>query len=499
MKRINSVLTFDVGGSSIRAGIFNFKGELLKMMSCPMDTVVSESDWVEVDPEIWWASICTLASDLLSETETTIMGIAISGIARTQIFLDANGNVLRPAMMFRDGRATKEAAHLSEIIESLEMVQRFGGNSPISAFHPVARIMWVKYNEPDILEKTCWVLQPKDYLNYKLTGAAGGDIISSNHFIDHKTMQVPEPLFEALKLDGSIIPQLSWPESKIGKVNTGLPKPFDRLTGIPVFTGSMDGWCCALGIGANRPGFAYNVAGTTEVVGVVTKKPVSAPGLVTVPWGDGMTQIGGPTQAGGDCLKWFSEAFSIKPAHSSPEVSKPHSSLPPIFLPYLLGERTPLWDPSARGVFFGIHRSHTTGDFNQAIQEGVSFANRHILEIAKDATSEPLKEIRITGGAAQSDHWCQIKSDITGYEVVRTSQREAGLFGTALVALHGLGIYKDRQSLQAELIRDEKRFFPDAARHLKYRKVYEIYRSLYIDLKGSFQKLASIREDLATD
>ena len=280
-----------------------------------------------------------------------------------------------------------------------------------------------------------------------------------------------------------------------------LPSPFHRLAGVPVVVGSMDGWCCTLGVGANRPGFAYDIAGTTEVVGMIARNATVVPGLVTLPWGDDLFQIGGPTQAGGDCLTWFTEAFWCRqdgPGKGVADMVKllEQGTCAPstmVFLPYLAGERTPIWDPEARGVFFGVNRRHTALDFLRAVMEGVAYAVRHILDLAAGGVSDPIQEVRIAGGGAHLDIWCQIKSDITGWDIVRTSQKEVGLFGAALLALQGLGIYTDRETLQAEFVREEKRFSPDTRHESRYAALYRIYRSLSADLGPRFHELAAVR------
>lgn len=506
---MDAILTFDLGGSSLRAALFDTKATLLKMVSCPVNNARGMLEQAEADPEVWWMALGALASELLEDkicAQAKICGIAITGITRTQIFLDTAGKVLRPAITWRDGRATAQAKRLQEMIKSSESYRTLGDHSPLSAYHPLARLLWVKEHEPTIMKQTRWVLQPKDFFNFRLTNMAAGDLISSANFLDHKTLEPPKDLLRSLGIDPTILPPLFVPETRLGSVQKEAPAPFHRLAGVPVFVSSMDSWCCCLGIGANRPGYAYNVTGTSEVMGIITEQWCFAPGLVTLGWGDDLVQLGGPSQAGGDCLTWFVEGCSdlleqnrltipkvlTRLAHKSP-------SFPPLFLPYLAGERAPLWNSEARGVFFGLERTHTWIDFVWAIMEGVAFANRHILDLAEEATQERAREVRITGGAAHLDLWCQIKADVMGRELVRTTQPEAGIFGAALVALQGLGIAPDRRKAQAELVQEEKRFFPQPLRQAWYERRYRIYRSLYPKLKESFQDLTSLRTELTVD
>jgi xylulokinase len=495
---METVLTFDIGGTSIRAGLFDRYAQVINQASRPSPPQWIKENAAEIPADDWWQAVCELTRVLFNEKEShtgDVKGICISGMTRSQIFLDRNGKPLRPAITWQDGRATAEAGRLKEVLQSLESGVTAGDSNPVNAYHPLVRLLWVKANEPEVYRLTQWVLQPKDYVNYKLTGIAAGDLISSH------SIQKSDTLFDRLDLDPRMIPLSVSPETVIGTVRKDLPAPFDRLAGVPVVAGSMDGWCCTLGIGANRPGVAYDIAGTTEVVGIITRNATPVPGLIILPWGDDLFQVGGPTQAGGDCLTWFNEVFLNRQDGSVEEVPDMIKMLEEdigapssmVFLPYLAGERTPIWDPEARGVFFGVNRRHTALDFLRAVMEGVAFAMRHILDLAAAGVSDTVKEVRIAGGGANLDIWCRIKSDITGRDIVRTSQKEAGLFGAALLALQGLGFYTDRQTLQAELVQEEKRFSPDTRHESRYAALYKIYRSLSADLRARFHELAAVR------
>ncbi len=503
---METVLTFDIGGTAMRAGLFDTHAKLLKQVLRPSPSQKIKENAAEIFADAWWQTLCELVEELFHDPKIRIAdvkGICISGVTRTQIFMDQDGNALRPAITWLDGRATEQAGRLNDRIQCLEPGNAPADQTRINAYHPLARFLWVKEQEPEVYRQTRWVLQPKDYVNYKLTGVAAGDLISSSNLLDKGCLKKPGTLLERLGFDSRVIPPCYPPETRIGTLRDDLPEPFRRMAGVPVVVGSMDGWCSALGIGANRPGFAYDIAGTTEVVGIITRHPFHAPGLVSLSWGDDLFQIGGPTQAGGDCLRWFMEAFCRRQDRAAKEdvsdVLKtlgkgPHDPSSMVFLPYLAGERTPIWDPTARGVFFGVSRRHTASDFLLAVMEGVAFAVRHILDLASDAVPDPIKEIRIAGGGADLDIWCQIKADVTGSEIVRTAQKEAGLFGAALLTLQGLGLYRDRQTMQAELVEDEKRFYPDTRKEDKYAQLYKIYRSLITDLKTRFQELAALRD-----
>jgi len=508
---VNAVLTVDLGASAMRAGLFDRRGKLLALESRPVPGAERANGVDEQDAEEWWRLLTRLVRDVLADKSAKaakIDGIAITGVTRSQVFVGPNGRASRPAMMWRDARAVAEAHTLRDEIAASNLSAELADQSPVSAYHPIARMLWVRSNEPKVMEKTRWVLQPKDFLNFRLTGRVGGDIISSSSLTDRRQHGPTNggavgQLFAKLGLNAQLVPDLGQPELVLGPVQKALPAPFDKLAGVPVFLSTMDTWCATLGIGANQAGQAYDIAGTSEVVGLISKKQATVPGLITVPWGDGLTHIGGPSQAGADCLTWFAESLggdtSVAGLKALVETldTVERQPLGPIFLPYLTGERTPLWDPDARGVFFGIDRAHGKADLLAAVLEGVAFSNRHVLELAEHAAGAQAGVIRIGGGGAQFDQWCQIKADVTGREIVRTEMVEAGLFGAALLVLHGQKRFKNRAEAQKSLVKVEKRFKPDPKRHVAYSQIYPIYRDISRDLSGRFRALAKLRKDPA--
>jgi xylulokinase len=238
------------------------------------------------------------------------------------------------------------------------------------------------------------------------------------------------------------LPRLA-PWEAVGCVITR-ESPFDRLLGLPVFTGAMDTWAAVTGSGAVRAGQAYDVAGTTEAVGYLSRRRRNARGLVSIAWGDGLHQVGGPTQIGADAIAWCHRTFRVRGALPSAveRVARraPREDLP-LLLPYLAGERVPVWRADIRGAFHRVGREHDADAFLWATLEGSAHAVRDILSIASSGSGEPLREVRVSGGGARSDAWCRLKADVTGVPFVRTIHAETGLVGAAMAAAVGLGWY----------------------------------------------------------
>jgi xylulokinase len=286
-------------------------------------------------------------------------------------------------------------------------------------------------------------------------------------------------------------------QQRVGCVLPGLPAPLDRLAGVPVFCCSNDTWAAVLGLGALGDGRAYNISGTTEVLGMVSDSFAEAEGLLTVDW-RGFWQLGGPSQNGADTVAWLlsltggtdepgaiGEAMAtLLAGHRDPQ--------PLLFLPYLQGERVPYWNPALRGAFVGLNRRHGATDLAYAVLEGVAFLNRIVLERAEAALGRPAQEIRFGGGAATNPVWCQIKADVCGTPVVVGAAREPGLLGAAIVAWTGLGRFASLTDAQASLVSIARRFEPDPTRHATYDALYALYRRTEAALSPVSAELARL-------
>ena len=485
------VLSFDIGGTSLKGALINAQGEIVALDFLKQRPPVPDlKGCCELDPEQLWHDFKRLAGLVLSKSQATgiqIDGIVISAITRTQIFLNKNGQSVRPAMTWADSRARDQAGRIASAVQTLD--KRFRTFGPINAYHPLARILWLLEKEPQNFEQLYCVLEPKDYLNFRLTGAWAADEISLSRLTTIVDRKPAEELFSQLNLPIEIIPPLMSPQHCIGPVLSGLDSPFDRLAGVPVFAGSMDAWCASLGLGALRPQYAYDISGTSEVLGVLSDSYEEIPGLVTLPWYLDLYQIGGPSQTGADCLRWYQEAFGsshegIDPGRVLQELEKRYRQPEPIvFLPYLRGERTPLWDPDVRGLFFGINRRHSSTDFIWAILEGVAFAGRQILELATKFRKISLHEVRIGGGAARSDLWCQIKSSIWKYPVTRMKEAESALLGAAMVGYCGLAEYSSLDQAQAEMAHKDRSFEPSDGAWREHTKLYDLLYENFLEIQ----------------
>jgi xylulokinase len=477
---MNVVLACDLGGTNFRAALIDVEGvtHAEQVIACP--EISDEHGSAEVDADLWWETLLNAARALARKSPVLfqgIEGIAICGVTRTQIFMGDTERPLRSAITWKDSRAARS---LEKLLPALP--EGHPERAQVNAFHPIARLAWLRDEENATFQRIVAVLEPKDYLNYRLTGRFASDPVSQARLqASAQPDAAGRTLLGVVGASASVVPPLYEPSDQIGVVADDLTAPFDRLAGRPVFCSSNDTWAAAVGLGALRPGFAYNISGTTEVFGVVTQKAAYADGLMTVDW-RGLHQLGGPSQNGADTLAWLLSVLGrIDGGRNIGSILEGLlegrlSAQPLVFLPYLQGERTPYWDPSLRGAFVGLSRSHSAGDLAYAIMEGVAFSNRIILDRAEAALGATVEEIRFGGGGAASAAWRQIKADICERPVVTGASAEPGALGAAIVAWRGLGRFDSLADAQKRLVRVVHRHEPDRAKAKAYRPLFEIFK-----------------------
>lgn len=493
---MNVVLACDLGGSSCRAALIDEHGVTQAEHAVPGPVLNDHRDRSEVVAQAWWAQLLEATGKLAEQAPelfANVRGIAICGVTRTQVFLDRDGNELRPAMTWKDARSDDTAARLRETLVGHPEATR------INAFHPLARLAWLAENEPENASALACILEPKDYLNFCLTGRRASDPVSLARLIACTESADGRSGFDAVGLSPGVIPTILEPTGTVASVQAGLPAPFDRLAGIPVFCGCNDTWAAVAGLGALRPGYAYNISGTTEVLGVLGPDQAEAEGLISVDW-RGLWHLGGPSQNGADTAAWLAGLLGgTGPVGETIErllAGRRHPQ-PLLFLPYLQGERVPYWDPNLRGAFIGLGRRHGPTDLAYAVLEGVACQNRLVLERAEGALGARVDEIRFGGGAAANPVWAQVKADICGRPIAVGAAKEPGLLGAAIIAWTGLGRFASLEVAQDALVSITQRYEPDPARRPAYNALYALYRQSEAALAPISADLVALAQNTA--
>jgi xylulokinase len=461
-------LAFDLGGSSLKLAIVDQTGAFLGQARVLLDIHSNGDHSYEVDPMDWWGAFKDGCRELANEGHdfADIDAVAGCGFTRTQVFLDEAGNIIRPAITFQDSRA-------AGVLDSIRAELSASGSVAIDKlgpFDPLARLLWLKQKEPLHWSRLRKIIEPKDFLNMRLTGIAASDAISQTPMT--RALEASgEHILGILGIDPSILPDVHSPFDRLAYVQTGLPFPLSELAGKPVYCGSIDTWSCVLGSGGLKAGVGYSISGTSDVSGVICPVQKTAAGLLSVEWGPDLWQLGGPSQGAATRLQWavdrFNPGMTLEDSLAAAFISDEPA---PLFLPFLDGERTPLWDPNLQGAFLGLSTSHTAMDFLRSVAEGINYLAREVLVRAEGASGTAVSHVCFSGGLAKSAKLCQLKADVLNRDVLVPKNPETGLAGAARITSR----YGTRD--QVPVCERATLYSPDPAKRLYHDDRFSVFR-----------------------
>ena len=488
-------LAIDVGSSSIKTALVSSDGSVVSQKTLPSTTQEPRPGFREQEPEGWWrATRESIREVTRSVSPSEIIAVGVVGHISSLTFVDSAGRAIRPSIGFQDLRAVDELAELYARFSRKELAERLAIDLPPAATWPLPRLLWLKKHEPSMLEAAHCVLQAKDFVNYRLTGEFASDHSSFRGLVNFATGRAASDVLEALGLPARLVPPLSPPHEVIGRVTPVAAKQTGLPEGLPVVAGWNDLNACALGSGATEPGDSFNITGTSEHLGIVTDGNPQVPELICAPYLAGKRLFYGVTSSGGGSLAWLAKTLGVEAEillEKAERVEPGAGGL--IFLPYLAGERSPIWDPKAAGAFVGLRTGHDAAHLARAVLEGVAFSLRQISElVARHATgvSEP---VIISGGASRARVWNQVKADVLGAPVVATENPHAGILGAAILASVGVGLFKSCEEAARAMVRRGRVLAPVPENASRYEELSRIYDQLYPALKDSFAQLHSIR------
>ncbi len=482
------VLGIDVGSSSTKAGLFSRDGAAVDSASRAYPTDVSRPGCAEQDAEAWWRAAVESIGELMARNpRAEVAGVGASGHISSLTFVNVAGVPLRPALGFQDRRAIAEVDELGRRFSRAELAGYLGIDLPPAATWPLPRLLWFQKHEPETLDRAFRAIQAKDFVNFRLTGELASDASSNRGMIDLANGQAPAALFARLNLPARLLPALREPHEAIGTLRPEAARETGLTEGIPVVAGWNDLNASVLGSGCAHHGDLFSITGTSEHLGGVTDSVVErrSAALVAAPFLPGKQLLYGVTTCGGRSLDWFLRAFGgPRDALLARAAEVPPGSEGLFFLPYLEGERAPIWDAAARGAFIDIRSGHREEHFVRAILEGVAFGLRQILELLPAELQSGSGALAISGGAAQSALWNQIRASVLGRTLTVSAHPHTGTVGAAMLAAVGCGWYPTRESAAHCMSRRARSFAPDGAE--MYAESYARFCELYPALKNWF-------------
>lgn len=492
------LLGIDIGTSACKVAIFDRNGRVMALTNAEYPVYYPQPGWAEQNPQEWWTAICQairMALDVSGIEPKEIAGIGIDGQSWSAIAVDKEGNVLTNTPIWMDTRAQNICDELNERIGA-DAIFGLSGNS-LQPSYTTAKILWYQRNLPEVYEKTYKILQSNSYIAYKLTGAMTQDISQGYglHCFDMRTGAWDADMCRALGIPMELLPDICPCHAVVGTVTEKAAQQSGLVTGIPVVAGGLDAACGTLGCGVIHPGETQEQGGQAGGMSICIDEYTADPRLIlgyhVVPdcW-----LLQGGTTGGGGVMRWLEKEFGAyerlagrafnKSAldlynQAAEEVSPGSDGM--IFLPYMAGERSPIWDPDAKGVFYGLDFSKTKGHMIRSAMEGVAFSLKHNLDIAEEVGAH-VEVLRAMGGSANSLLWTQIKSDITGKTIVVPASDTATTLGAAILAGVGVGLYKDFEEAVQLTVKVKRSHEPNPenrkAYDINYRKYLQIYKNL---------------------
>jgi len=509
----NYILAHDLGTTGNKANLFDERGQPAASAFAGYETAYPRPGWAEQNAADWWRAVRDSTRELLTTSGVAPGDIAVvsfSGMMNGALAVDATGAPLRSAIIWADQRATAEAEFLAHCC-GFEQVYRRTGHRP-GASYTAAKALWIQRHQPDLYARTHQFLQAKDYAVYKLSGIFATDYsdASGTNLFDLEQRDWAVDMIEAVGLDPRKLPPVHPSSTIIGQVTPQAAAETGLLAGTPVVIGGGDGACATVGAGSVHPGDAYNYVGSSSWIAVTAEQPLYDPQMRTFTFAHLDPQLYFPTgtmQCAGGSYDWLERLLRCpEPVEGRgedetrlyDEMSAAAAGIEPgarglLFLPYLIGERSPHWNPLARGGFVGLTMSHGRAEMARAVLEGVAFNLKMILDAFLEQGAA-IQAMRLIGGGARSALWRQILADVYGLPILRPELlAEATSLGAAIAGGVGVGLFPDFR-VAHEIVQVEEAERPDPARSQRYMALYDLFQQAYTALEPIFEELAALAQ-----
>lgn len=503
-------LGLDIGTSGTKALLVNELGESVAAATELYELSTPRHLWAEQQPDDWWQAVIRAVRSVLEKASIAsdaITSIGLSGQMHGSVFIDACGNVIRPAILWCDQRTQRECDEITQAV-GIDQLSTLIGNPVLTGF-TAPKIAWLRRHEPENFARLRKVLLPKDYIRFKLSGVFATDVsdASGTALFDVVNRKWSQQMLSVLDIPADWMPECTESIAVSSSVNATGATETGLAVGTPIIGGAGDQAAGAVGSGIVSPGIVSSTIGTSGVVFAYADQPAIDKQLRihtfchAVP---GKWHSMGVVLSAGGSLRWLRDTFysavgAVPPDSSSvtyetiikEAMSVPTGSEGLLFLPYLTGERTPYPDPNARGTFVGATLRHTRAHFARAVLEGVGYAMNDTFRIFADI-GIPMHEVRTSGGGAKSPEWRQIQTDITGFEHVCLREDEGPALGAALLSAVGVGHFSsvDEACRTSVFTKDASKV--NAPAHEIYSQFNEVYSGLYASLKPMFSRITEI-------
>jgi xylulokinase len=491
---VSLVLGIDSSTTATKAILVDENGALAGVASASYEYQTPRPLWTEQDPELWWDGAAAAVGQVMGDAgveASEIQAVGLTGQMHGSVLLDAQGEVVRPAILWNDQRTGQQCEEIRNRVGRERLIE-ITGNDALTGF-TAPKLLWVQQNEPENWARVRHVLLPKDYVRYRLSGDYAVDVADGSGTIlfDLATRTWSPEVLDALDIDTSILPSTYEGPELTGTITTEAAEVMGLRAGTPVVAGGGDQSANAVGVGAVAPGVVALSLGTSGVVFATTETPaIEARGRVhafchAVP---GRWHMMGVMLSAAGSLRWLRDA--VAPERSFDDLVGMAAEVPAgsdglLFLPYLTGERTPHPDPLARGAFVGLTIRHDMRHMTRAVLEGVAFGLKDSLDLMVSSGLVPPDQIRASGGGTRSPLWRQILADVLEAEIATVPTEEGAAYGAALLAAVGAGWFPSVAGATEKVVKVEPVATPSEDVGL-YREAHTRYQALYPALSPTF-------------
>ena len=479
----------DLGTSAVKLLAMSSEGEILKTVSVEYPISFPQSGWSEQNPEDWYKGTLEGIGKLLEGlNDKVVEGIGVGGQMHGLVILDENDEVIRPAILWNDGRTTKETDYLNTVIGQ-DKLSEYTGNIAFAGF-TAPKVLWVKENEPENFAKIKKLMLPKDYIVYKLTGSYVSDYSDASGMLlmDVKNKCWSKEMLEICGISHVEMPELHESFDVVGEVKPEISEQLGIEGTLKVVAGAGDNAAAAIGTGTVGAGRCNLSLGTSGTIFISNDKfsVDDKNSLHSFAHADGGFHLMGCMLSAASCNKWWmDEILRDKDYARNQEGITKLGENNVFFLPYLMGERSPHNDPLVRAGFLGMSMDTTREDMVQAVLEGVSFGLRDSLEVARDLGVD-IQVSNICGGGAKSPLWRKIIANIMNIKLEIQANDEGPALGGAILAAVGCGKYKDVKEAAEQLVKVVEVVEPDPELVAKYEEKYQVFKKLYPTVKGLY-------------
>lgn len=484
-------LGLDVGTSGVKALLVGAAGDVVASATTSLSLATPQPGWAEQHPDGWWeACLASMRQVFELQSATRVAAVGISGQMHSSVFLDRAGAVVRPALLWSDGRTTAECQEITRRAGGEDRLREWVSNAALEGF-TLPKVLWLEHHEPAAFSRVATVLLPKDFVRFRLTGtlATEPSDASGTLMYDPGRRRWSREIMDAVGLPMSLLPDVGGSSEVLGRVTPQAAAVSGLVAGTPVVGGGADNACGAAGVGAIAPGDAVASWGTSGTVLAPTAEPRVDPGLRAHTFchvASSLWYVMGVVLSAGGAFSWYRDRFAPELAgreDGDERLTEEAAAVPAgargvTFLPYLQGERTPHRDAAIRGAFLGLSIAHSRAHLTRAVLEGVAFALRDSLSVLNTVGLSPAS-LLLTGGGARSQFIRRLLADVFGLPVTTVNREEGPAYGAALLAAVGAGTFADLHGAVGRTLTRAPLLHPDARAHADYQRLYARFQASY--------------------